>query len=621
MKIIVPKAISNDFVHGLAVHTMEIGLDNGLYYNDYASRGRYSYVDYPDKEYLTNEFITDYITRRWESLTVETSEDFIFAYEDKITTEQGDTIRVDGSIEQEYEWRAKVTELVKTFDAPLPFTVEFNGRDYNCIRYLPTVLLEPYNHWYNQGKPQVISSTQIIAFNKAANVAYNASAFNPQFLYCVEDAPNDFIALPWGMAWKNKNGVGNSVMICSNKFSIRKDPAVPKTIFDFLAEPIIWKKIILHMLFTPFDTLKAEFDNLEIPMNLQAKVFGLQNLATVRLELESLENEKKGHETRINEYIKNITSYKVAITDLEDKIAVKTKELTRKGNSKVFENQIKMLKTVPYLEKFVFEGDGISFYTKPIQINDDGPILGGYRIHYSLANKGLKIRNLGNPDTDYGLAHPHIYQDGDICFGNYTDVFYRFETGEYYIALELLHEFLSSYNPEDEWGRRLIYWDAKWVFEDMKARGLMHKIDNRFEDYYYEVYGEYLHREVCDDCGEAMEDCECDRCPHCNELYDNCECWTCPRCGELVEDGCRCERCDCCHELIGDCECERCDYCEELIDDVYYPHCECERCPEYDFVIDPDDLPEDCENCTNADCEYNEDPIPTQEETLFDEAI
>jgi hypothetical protein len=621
MKIIIPKTISNDFVHGISVYTLEKEIDNGLYYNDYATRGKFSIVDYPSKEYLTNEFMVEYLTNRWPHLTVETSEDFVFAYEDKVTIDQGDSVRVEGSIEQEYEWRALVSELVKTFDTPLPFSVEFNGRDYNCIRYIPTVWLEPYNHWYNQGKPQVTASNQIIAWNKAANVAYNAASFNPQYLYCVEDAPNDHITLPWGMVCRNKTGIGNSVMICSNKFSIRKDPAVPKTIFDFLVEPILWKKIILYMLFTPFDKLKEEYDNLEIPMALQAKVFGLQNLATLRMELETLENEKKSHEVRINEYIKNITSYKVAINDIDGKISDKTKELSRKGNSKVFEQQIKMLKTVPYLEKYVFEGDGISFYTKPIQV-DDGPFLGGYRIHYSLANKGLKIRNLVNPNVDYGLAHPHIYQDGDICFGNYTDVFYRFETGEYYIALELLHEFLSSYNPEDEWGRRLIYWDAKWTFEDMKARGLMHKIDNRFEDHYYDVYNEYLHREVCDDCGEPMEDCECDRCQYCHELFDNCECWICPRCGDLVETDCRCDRCDCCRELVGDCECERCDYCEELLDSAYYPHCECERCPEYDFVIDPDDLPEDCENCTNTDCVYNEDPIPTQEDELpFEEAI
>ena len=620
MKIIVPKDIGNDFVNGISIFALEEGVDNTLYYDDYHTHGKFSYVLYPDKEHLTNEFVTNYLLKRWAYLTVETFEDFLFAYEDKVTIDQGDSTRVNGTIEEEYEWRAKVFDLANTLDSKTPFSVEFNSRDYGCARYIPTVLLEPYTAWANQGKPPITPSVQIIAFNKAANIAFNASSFNPKQMYNVQDYPNEYITLPWGMVWKNKVGFGNSVMICATKFSGQKDPGAPKTIFEFLAEPIIWNKIILHMLFTPFDTLKTEYDNLEIPMALQAKVFGLQNLGAIRIELESLENEKKSHETRINEYIRNITSYKVAINDLDGKIVEKTKELLKKGNSKVFENQIKMLKTVPYLEKFVFEGDGISFYTNPIQIDDDGPFLGGYRIHYSIATKELKIRNLVNPNTDYGLAHPHIYQDGDICFGNYTDIFFRFETGEYYIALELVHEFLSSYNPEDEWGRRLVYWDAKWVFEDMKARGLEHKIDNRWEDYYYEVYGEYLHRVTCSDCGESMDDCECDRCQFCNELMENCECWTCPRCGELVEEGCRCDRCDCCHELTEDCMCERCEACEELIDSAYYPHCECERCPEDDSLLDVDG-DERCLECEDFDCTFNanDNHATTQDETLFDE--
>jgi protocadherin alpha len=261
--------------------------------------------------------------------------------------------------------------------------------------------------------------------------------------------------------------------------------------------------------------------------------------------------------------------------------------------------------------------------TGPIQI-DDGPVLGGYSITYGVQDKNLSIHNNVNPIRDYGLAHPHIYQDGEICFGNYSDIFFRFETGEYYVGLELLHEFLSTYNPEDEWGHRLIYWDAEYVFEDMRERGILNELTSEWDERYYNIYDEHLPCvNTCEDCGEPIERCECHRCQYCGRPEEDCECWICPECGGEVGNDCNCDRCESCNELVGDCECERCDVCEELLDpyNSYSNHCECERCPDdYDIFVDTDEFG-CCTECENWDCEHNcnENHSMHQEESLFDE--
>jgi protocadherin alpha len=617
MNIILPKSDANKFVNEINEFALDIRAPHSsYYYEDLTSRGVYSWVHYSEYPPLTKEFVDEYLATKFPHLTVlhtiKEEQDSYFAYEQKVLVNAGDSTNT--SVTQEIAWRNKVNETVNQFDFLLPFVLEFNPKDCNFARYTPTVMLTPYGIWYNQGKPHISAGPQILAFNKAAVLAYNQSQYNPAFLYEAQDHSGDYLTLPFALVYENKRGLGNTVQMCSNKFYPTQTISKQKTIFDLLAEPTIWKRIIFHLLWTPLAQLKIESEQVVIPLSLQVKMFSFQNQSAIRQEIESLENNKGEMRRNIDAYIKEITNYKVKESLLEEQIIVKHKELARRASSKNFERELKNLKTLPYIKDFEFKGGGICFYTEPIQI-DSGPTLGGYEIKYSMVDKSLKIRNVDNPHES--LAHPHIYQDGDICFGNYTDVFFRFETGEFYIGMQLLHEFLSSYNPEDEWGRRLIYWDAKFVFEDMKMRGLLHKLEGKWDSYYYDIYHEHMSsNNYCSSCELPLDECECDRCQYCQEFTDNCECWICYSCGELVEDGCGCERCASCQELIRDCGCERCENCEELTNTNYSPCCECERCPDDDSLLDEDD--ERCLTCQNTDCGHNmnEDPIPTQEEEL-----
>jgi hypothetical protein len=324
--------------------------------------------------------------------------------------------------------------------------------------------------------------------------------------------------------------------------------------------------------------------------------------------------EKANLDRTIEDYIKDITSCKINRDELERRITSKEKELSERYKKGSFLQEIKLLKQLPYLEDIEIISPSIYFITKPIQI-DDGPYLGGYSIQYNMQTKDLRIENTENPKSYGELAHPHIPQNGHPCFGNYTDIFYLFETNQFYFGMELLHTFLATYNPEDEWGRRLIFWDAEYAFEDIKERGLLSYVERSYNDYYYDIYNEYLpSMDICSECGLPMDECECDICQYCGRNTDVCTCWICPECGCEVGNDCMCERCEVCGELLDDCGCDRCDICDGLIDprNMYSNGCTCERCPkDYDLFID-----EECEECDDTTCEYHPN-YRSQEEALF----
>ena len=46
--------------------------------------------------------------------------------------------------------------------------------------------------------------------------------------------------------------------------------------------------------------------------------------------------------------------------------------------------------------------------------------------------------------------------------------------------------------------------------------------------------------EVCEDCGELIDDCVCDYCSYCQEHIDDCECEVCDECGWIIDE-CQCE--------------------------------------------------------------------------------
>jgi len=523
---------------------------------------------------------------------------------------------------EEPEWRKRVEELVNgmTFDAP--FVVEFNPSFYNMERNVPTISLYGREIWRNNGQRHTTSDFYPVVFRNMANLVYMPNYVEKaESLTFYNNEPDECIITPFCVIKRNAKGFGNTVMLRSISFQSVGVPGA-KHLNDILEDNLFWTKILIPLATEKFEDLKMELENQVTPMAIQFRYFKLQSKTALREEINSLVVQKIEAQNKINSLVRSITDYKIHMGKLDEVLQEKKAILDRGLACQGMEDEFKRILALPYIEKFVFLGTTVEFTTKPIPIDEDGPVLGGYTITYNVQDKNLNIHNNVNP-TD-GLAHPHIYQDGEICFGNYSDIFFRFQSGEYLVGLELLHEFLSTYNPEDEWGRRLLYWDTDFVFEDMRERGLEDCIEPSWDDAYYRRYGEHLpSANLCPECGETEEDCTCHRCRYCGRHADDCECWICPDCGCEIGNDCHCDRCEKCNELIGDCVCECCDICEGLLDpyDQYSNHCTCERCPDdYDIYVDTDEFG-CCTTCENWDCEHNcnENHSMHQEETLFDE--
>jgi hypothetical protein len=519
-------------------------------------------------------------------------------------------------LEKESQWKKRVSDLVTSLSFDFPFMVEFNPLGNTTQRVIPTISLVPKLIWINNGETTLSKGIQPIVFRNMANLIYFSNyVAEPERMSLYYNFTDSCIITPMCIIKKNDVGFGNTVTLRSVIYSDEETYGV-KNIYSSLEEGWLWTNILIPLSTIDFDVLKGEFASQEIPMTLQLKLFKIQSQQDLQAEIMDIKANIALKKDYIRDYTKTITDCKVNIVRQEEILREKTNILEKRLVDCPLEDEFRRISSLPYVEKVSFLNYKMEVTTKPIQI-DDGPFLGGYTIVYDVKTKDLGIINNVNPKHD--LAHPHIYQNGEICFGNYSDVYFRFETGEYYVGLELLHEFLSSYNPDDEWGRRLIYWDAKYFFEDAIERDILDYVEDEWDDYYYALYNEHLpSMNYCEDCGRPYEDCTCHDCEYCGNHEDNCICWICPNCGERVEAGCSCNRCEVCNELIEDCECARCGECGELLDpnNYYATHCECDRClEEYETYRDEDT----CKDCESFNCEYNcnEDAPATQEESLF----
>lgn len=512
------------------------------------------------------------------------------------TIDNGITTTSSYDGEEEEEFRDRVNMVLSRSKLDFPLDVKYNWGSRFKPGILPKIIITPYEIYRNCN---TISNNY--PTNKYIPIFINGKyefMSVPNYVdntYMTETEDIDFITTPLAIICKNSShldgGVGNTVILNSIMYNSNTD--IVKTLFQYLEEEVFWEEVLFPLLTEDFSFLGEKIKSERIPDSINIKLFKLVNKSALNEEIVRLKEEKRNSINAIETLIKNITSHKVQVRSFEEKIVEKTTALKNCLQSSDLEEEVKRLLELPYIEDVVFDSPNVKFFTGPIQI-DEGPYLGGYEIAYNAKNKELKIKNVFNPKFD--LAHPHIPQDGNPCFGNYTDIFFRFEVGEFYIGIELLHAFLSTYNPEDEWGRRLIYWDAQYTFEDLIERDMLSFVEDFYDSVYYEIYQEHLPYIIV--------------CPICGEIGDDCECARCPQCGELLED----------------CWCDRCDVCDMLLDPngIYVgDDCTCDRCPDnYDILVD-NSLEGVCSMCENWTCEFNSNPHrpATQEETLFDEVM
>lgn len=177
-------------------------------------------------------------------------------------------------------------------------------------------------------------------------------------------------------------------------------------------------------------------------------------------------------------------------------------------------------------------------------------------IFTSLENK-LNLKKWGHSDL---IPHPHCNPQGKPCMGNMGTALPDLVAAHDILGIwQIVLSFLTSYNPNDSWGKRARYWDAVDADGNIVARE-----DN-----------------TCHICGTLVGR------PETEEEEDN---W------ELGEDGGECQQCG---QLT-------CPECLRYVEDTGYwcYHCAdplyCDRCDEFHA---PGTTFHTCEECGDRVCE------------------
>lgn len=321
-----------------------------------------------------------------------------------------------------------------------------------------------------------------------------------------------------------------------------------------LSDVKFWTKVVFPLL------ENAEVSPMK-PINLPSTEEGeksWQRLEIAKSFLKScydLREENNNLLESIKNYQHNIGANQITINSNNTMIGGVIQKLNSGYVDEVIQSFID-IRRLPYVTDITPKQDGIEVKTTPIRV-DDIADLGGYTIYLDSKRVKIAITNDENPINGY--AHPHVQQGDEACFGNWSDIYEHLATGEYYVVIEMLHEFLSSYNMEDDWGRHIFWWNAEAAIKAFVDADVKWNIPREYDNIYYDLYEEHLvDVETCSYCGEVYDECTCTFCERCDERIEDCNCERCPDCNELIEPhymNCECNRCDECGELVEDCTC------------------------------------------------------------------
>lgn len=121
------------------------------------------------------------------------------------------------------------------------------------------------------------------------------------------------------------------------------------------------------------------------------------------------------------------------------------------------------LRNHPRITDTRVEGDVLVFVTDELTLShpedpERSAPLGRIEVKIHMTAAGaVEMRNLDRPRG--GRAHPHCAQAGTPCFGTISQSVSQFiATHEYEGLVELLLQFLQTYNPADDYGRYAGYW-------------------------------------------------------------------------------------------------------------------------------------------------------------------
>jgi len=222
----------------------------------------------------------------------------------------------------------------------------------------------------------------------------------------------------------------------------------------------------------------------------------------------SLENMNRDNEYEIQSNIAKIQelSKEISQTKLMLKFFDKSKNLLQQQAVRMF---VDLMKLVPGLYQcFKFEENVIIGITQPITINfeDHEYSFDPYEVKIDLNNRVVTIH--GNANEINGYIHPHVNDNGEVCWGNIRGLIPNLLGQlDIYGLFQLIHNFLSDYNNDDPY-QRIECWDPYWE-------------GDQEED--YDPY--CVH---CEESGHEAEHCDyCYYCPDCYDYHGSDE--TCPK--------------------------------------------------------------------------------------------
>lgn len=417
-----------------------------------------------------------------------------------------------------------------------------------------------YNTLFNANNTIYMPVNNTITQNDALHVAFNGKTYDLSGESCFSDKLFSYYRAEFISAGYTEyiNDALMTLLVLGNKRKIFLKRISKKVLALFKDDSFrvdFFEKLLL-----------LESDNLTNLFFIKDTNFVADNLIEIfqkknTQELTELKKEQDESVRLVENYIERITSIKKKQNTLHEKeafIKLRLAHTRRMKNS--IKNELDKVLDLPYIKGIqTTSNNSLLVYTEVIPIDGVVP-LGPYKVTLDIEDASIKVCNTANPKNHYD--HPHV-SSGNPCWGNYNEILVHLSKGEILTTMELLHIYLSSWNPTDDWGSHLIYWDPKHTFEVFEEMGILYRLRD-----YRDIYREIFDREMegyelcsncsneidectcyCVDCGEHIDDCRCNYCETCDEHIDDCQCYTCEECYERVEDVCedcyRCIHCGC----------------------------------------------------------------------------
>jgi len=165
-------------------------------------------------------------------------------------------------------------------------------------------------------------------------------------------------------------------------------------------------------------------------------------------QIKNTENEIETY----NNYLKNKYFEREAKKRSNETLKIVIKDLYKN-----IVKQIKEIKTLPFVKSVRLLIKGLKIDVGSIKIKD--VYIGDFVIY--LTPRNIKIENTNPQDRDKNKTHPHINNDGSICFGNRKDLVYQMLAKyEYKKLVYFLYLYLKSYNKDDNYNS-ITYWTGE----------------------------------------------------------------------------------------------------------------------------------------------------------------